>query len=95
MSAAQLELTTGDPVMAMGGWSGSDNAITLDQLKADVASGKLRYVIISGQGGGGMGGSSSSSSSSSIDAWVVANGKVVTISGSSTTLYDLSGATTV
>jgi 4-amino-4-deoxy-L-arabinose transferase-like glycosyltransferase len=92
MSAAQLELTTGDPVMAMGGWSGSDNAITLDQLKADVASGKLRYVIISGQGGGGMGGSSSSSS---IDAWVVANGKVVTISGSSTTLYDLSGATTV
>jgi 4-amino-4-deoxy-L-arabinose transferase-like glycosyltransferase len=89
MSAAQLELATGDPVMAMGGWSGSDNAIALDQLKADVAAGKLRYVIISGQGGGGMGGSSSSSS---IDTWVVANGKAVTISGSSTTLYDLSGA---
>ena len=89
MSAAEMELSTGEPVMAMGGWSGSDNAITLEQLKADVASGKLRYVIVSGQGGGGTGGSSS------IDTWVVANGKAVTISGSSTTLYDLSAATGV
>jgi 4-amino-4-deoxy-L-arabinose transferase-like glycosyltransferase len=88
MSAAQLELSTGEPVMAMGGWSGSDNALTLDQLKADVASGKLRYVIVSGQGGRGGGGSSE------IDAWIVANGRAVTISGSSTTLYDLSGAAT-
>ena len=88
MSAAQLELTTGEPVMAMGGWSGSDNAITLAQLKADVASGKLRYVIVSGQGGRGGNGSSD------IDTWIVANGKAVTISGSSTTIYDLSGAAT-
>jgi 4-amino-4-deoxy-L-arabinose transferase-like glycosyltransferase len=88
MSAAQLELSTGEPVMAMGGWSGSDNALTLDQLKADVASGKLRYVIVSGQGGRG------GSGSSEIDAWIVANGRAVTISGSSTTLYDLSGAAT-
>jgi 4-amino-4-deoxy-L-arabinose transferase-like glycosyltransferase len=87
MSAAQLELATGEPVMAMGGWSGSDNAITLGQLKADVASGRLRYVIVSGQGGGG----NSSSGTSSITAWVVANGKAVTVSGA--TLYDLAGAT--
>ena len=32
--AAQLELQTGLPVMAMGGWSGSDPALTLDELKA-------------------------------------------------------------
>jgi 4-amino-4-deoxy-L-arabinose transferase-like glycosyltransferase len=87
MSAAQIELQTGAPVMAMGGWSGSDNAITLDQLKADVASGKLRFIILSGQGGGRAG-------SSEIAAWVQANGKAVTVSGSSTALYDLSGAAT-
>jgi 4-amino-4-deoxy-L-arabinose transferase-like glycosyltransferase len=86
MSAAQLELSTGAPVMAMGGWSGSDNAITLDQFKADVAAGKLRFVIVSEQSGGPNGGSSA------IAAWVVANGKAVTISGSSATVYDLSGA---
>jgi len=85
MTAAELEIETGAPVMAMGGWSGSDDAITLAELKADVAAGKLRYVIVSGQGGGG------SADAASIAAWVEANGKAVTVGGSSTTLYDLSG----
>ena len=48
--ASALELQTGLPVMAMGGWSGSDNALTLDELKADIANGTLRYVILGGQG---------------------------------------------
>jgi hypothetical protein len=87
--AANLELETGLPVMAMGGWNGSDNALTLEQLQADVASGTLRYVILGGQGGGpglGQGGSSE------IDAWVSSHGAAVTVPGSSVTLYDLSGA---
>ena len=86
--AAQLELQTGLPVMAMGGWSGSDNALTLDQLKSDIADRSLRYVIVSGQGGGpgGQGGSSE------VTAWITANGTAVSVPGSSVTLYDLSNA---
>lgn len=33
-SAASIELATGAPVMAMGGFSGTDAAPTLDQLQA-------------------------------------------------------------
>ena len=85
-SAADLELQTRLPVMSTGGWSGSDNALTLDELKSLVASGELRYFIVGGQGGmgGGQGGSSD------VTAWVTANGTAVTVGG--TTLYDLSGA---
>ena len=83
--AAQLELETGAPVMSTGGWSGSDNALTLAQLKAYVASGQLRYFIVSGQGGGGSG-------STDLSSWVTANGTAITVDG--TTLYDLSGAVT-
>jgi 4-amino-4-deoxy-L-arabinose transferase-like glycosyltransferase len=85
MNAAQIELATGQPVMAMGGWSGSDNAITLSELKSDVASGKLRFAIVGGQGGEGT-------SATAISAWIVANGKAVTVG--STTVYDLLGLAT-
>ena len=78
-SAADLELQTRLPVMSTGGWSGSDNALTLDELKSLVASGELRYFIVGGQGG-----------SSEVTAWVTVNGTAVTVGG--TTLYDLSGA---
>ena len=87
--AAQLELQTGLPVMAMGGWSGSDNALTLDQLKADIADGSLRYVIVAGQGGG-PGGQRTQGGSSDVSAWIAANGTAVSVPGSSVTLYDLS-----
>jgi len=89
--AAQLELQTGLPVMAMGGWSGSDNALTLDQLKADIADGSLRYVIVAGQGGG-PGGQRTQGGSSDVSAWIAANGTAVSVPGSSVTLYDLSNA---
>jgi len=82
--AGQIELATGLPVMAMGGFTGSDPAPTLEQLQAYVASGQLRYVLIGG--GGGPGGTSSE-----ISAWVEANGTVVESVGNGT-LYDLAGA---
>jgi 4-amino-4-deoxy-L-arabinose transferase-like glycosyltransferase len=84
--AGSIELSTGRPVMAMGGFSGSDPAPTLEQLKSYVASGQLRYVLI---GGGGMGGPGRSSSE--VSDWVTANGMVVDEVGGGT-LYDLSGA---
>jgi 4-amino-4-deoxy-L-arabinose transferase-like glycosyltransferase len=89
MQAGSLELSTGDPVMAMGGFTGSDPAPSLAQIQAYVASGQLRYVLVDGNGGGGPGGNSSTASA--VTAWVTSVGKVVDYGGSSGTLYDLSG----
>jgi 4-amino-4-deoxy-L-arabinose transferase-like glycosyltransferase len=83
--AGSIELASGLPVMAMGGFSGSDPAPTLAQLQAYAASGQLRYILI-GDGRGGPGGASSE-----ISNWVTANGAVVAAVGNGT-LYDLSGA---
>lgn len=44
-TAARLELATGRPVMAVGGYSGRDPAPTLAQFQADVASGRIRYFL--------------------------------------------------
>ncbi|MGH2465611.1 MAG: glycosyl transferase family 39, partial [Candidatus Limnocylindrales bacterium] len=91
MQAGSLELATGDPVMAMGGFSGIDPAPSLAQIQAYVSSGQLRYVLVGG-GGGGPGGISSTASA--VSAWVSSVGKVVDYGGSSGTLYDLSGVAT-
>ena len=89
--AASIELATGKPVIAMGGFLGSDPVPTLAQLEALVKSGQLRYVLITGQGGG-LGGAGSSTSQS-ITSWIVQHGKQVSYGGSSgETLYDLAGA---
>ncbi|HEY8988529.1 MAG TPA: hypothetical protein VIM39_05870, partial [Candidatus Limnocylindrales bacterium] len=85
--AGSIELATGLPVVAMGGFTGSDPAPTLAQLQSMVASGQLRFVIIGGRGGGPGGGNSTLSA---IDSWVQANGTVV--SSVSSNLYDLAGA---
>jgi len=82
--AGSIELATGLPVMAMGGFSGSDPAPTLEQLQAYVASGQLRFVLIGNGGGGGPNGGSSG-----ISAWVTANGTLVEEVGNGA-LYDLS-----
>ena len=87
--AGPLELATGLPVMAMGGFTGSDPAPKLDQLKVDVASGQLRYVLVdSGDGGGGP-----VATSSERTAWVTSACTLVDYGGSGTgTLYDCAGA---
>ena len=97
MQAGSLELSTGDPVMAMGGFTGSDPAPSLAQIQAYVASGQLRYVLVGGNGGqgGGLGGGlGGSSTASAVSQWVASVGKVVDYGGSSGTLYDLSGVAT-
>ena len=88
--AGPLELATGLPVMAMGGFTGSDPAPTLDQLKAYVASGQLRYVLVdSGNGGGG----GPAATSSERIAWVTSACTLVDYGGSGTSsLYDCAGA---
>jgi hypothetical protein len=87
-TASDLELATGLPVMSTGGWSGSDDALSLDRLEALVASGELRFFIVSSQGGMGE----SQGGTSEVTSWVTANGTAVTVGG--TTLYDLAGVAT-
>jgi 4-amino-4-deoxy-L-arabinose transferase-like glycosyltransferase len=95
MQAGSLELATGEPVMAMGGFSGSDPAPSLAQIQAYVASGQLRYVLVGGNGGGaGAGPGGGESTASAVTAWITSVGKVVDDGGSSGTLYDLSGVAT-
>ncbi|OXY93224.1 ArnT family glycosyltransferase [Streptomyces diastatochromogenes] len=84
-NAASYQLATGDPVMAIGGFNGTDPSPTLAQFKKYVADGKIHYFIAGGMGGG-MGGSSSGTSSQ-ITSWVESNFKKVTVG--SATFYDL------
>ncbi|MBT2521286.1 glycosyltransferase family 39 protein [Arthrobacter sp. ISL-28] len=44
-TAARLQLESGRPVMAMGGFAGSDPSPGLDDFKAKVAEGKICYLI--------------------------------------------------
>jgi hypothetical protein len=72
-SAAQLIiLSSGEPVISMWGWSGSDKAMTLTKLKELVEKGELHYIQI---GGGGPGGGNSVSSE--VTEWVQKNGTAV------------------
>jgi len=85
-NAASYQLATGDPVMAIGGFNGSDPSPTLSQFKKYVEDGRIHFFVSGGQGGGGgMGGSSGTSSQ--ISAWVEENFKEVT--AGSATFYDL------
>jgi 4-amino-4-deoxy-L-arabinose transferase-like glycosyltransferase len=50
--AAGYQLATGDPVMAIGGFNGTDPYPTLSQFEKLVHEGKIHYFIASGSGGG-------------------------------------------
>ena len=85
--SAAIQLTSGQPVMAVGGFNGSDTPLTLEQFKQLVKAGKVRYYAISshGRGGGGPGGGNNE-----ITAWVKQTGTVVNYGGSDVKLYKLS-----
>ncbi|WP_422664462.1 glycosyltransferase family 39 protein [Streptomyces mirabilis] len=78
-SAAQLIVSTGQPVISMWGWSGTDKAMTLAKLKELVKKGELHYIQLGGGmgGGGGMGQGGSDSVSSEVTAWVQKHATVV------------------
>jgi 4-amino-4-deoxy-L-arabinose transferase-like glycosyltransferase len=94
-NAAGYQLATGEPVMAIGGFNGSDPSPTLAQFKKYVAEGKIHYFVSGGtgggmgggeMGGGGMGGGGNGTSSQ-ISSWVTENFTEVTVG--SATFYDL------
>lgn len=84
-NAAGYQLAAGLPVMAIGGFNGTDPAPTLEQFIAYVESGCIRYYITGGQmDGKQMGGSSDAAQ---IEAWVEENFAPLEIDGA--TVYDL------
>jgi len=84
--AAPLELATGDAVMAIGGFNGTDPWPTLAVFKELVAKGEIHYYV--GQGSQSFGGGRGSSS---VESWVAAHFKKVTAGGQ--TVYDLTQRT--
>jgi len=83
--AAGYQLATGDPVMAIGGFNGTDPWPTLAVFEKLVSEGRIHYFIAGGTGGGaGVGGSSESSA---ITSWAESHFSTTTAGG--TTLYDL------
>ena len=88
-SAAGYQLAAGAPVMAIGGFNGTDPAPSLAQFEKYVAAGKIHYYISGGRGGG-FGSSSTTSVSSQIATWVEAHFTSSTIGGE--TVYDLTSA---
>jgi 4-amino-4-deoxy-L-arabinose transferase-like glycosyltransferase len=87
-SAAGYQLATGDPVMAVGGFNGTDPAPTLAEFQALVKAHRIHYFVA----GGGMGNGGTGTTSTQITTWVEAHFKTVTVGG--TTLYDLTSPTT-
>ncbi|CAK7287154.1 ArnT family glycosyltransferase [Streptomyces misionensis] len=91
-NAASYQLATGEPVMAIGGFNGTDPSPTLAQFKKYVADGRIHYFIAGGAGGmgrgaEGIGGGGGSGTGSQIGSWVQRTFEKVSVG--SATFYDL------
>ena len=87
-NAAGYQLASGEPIMAIGGFNGSDPAPTLTQFETYVAEAKIHYFIAGGGGlGGGVGGRGGSNDASQITSWVESHFTAKTVGG--VTVYDL------
>ncbi|MGH3770459.1 MAG: ArnT family glycosyltransferase [Pseudonocardiaceae bacterium] len=87
-TAAGYQLATGDPVMPVGGFNGTDPSPTLEQFQRYVAQGKIHYFINGGGFGRQNGGANTSRQ---IAAWVAQHFAARTIDG--VTIYDLTAMT--
>lgn len=83
-NAAGYQLATELPVMAVGGFNGTDPAPTLAQFQQLVADGRIHYFI----GGSMLQGETGSDAAARISDWVAANFQARTVGGA--TVYDLS-----
>ncbi|MEU5937051.1 glycosyltransferase family 39 protein [Micromonospora sp. NPDC047187] len=83
-NASGYQLATGEPVMPIGGFNGSDPSPTLAQFQRYVADKKIHYFV----GGGGFRANGGSSASQEIAAWVAETFTAQTVDG--VTVYDLS-----
>ena len=97
-NAAGYQLAIDAPVMAVGGFNGTDPAPTLERFQALVAARRIHWFVGGGSafGGGGPGGpgggaadTGGSDDAARIAAWVQQHFTPTTVDG--TTVYDLSG----
>ena len=88
MSASSAIIQTGEPIMATGGFSGSDPILDATSLAQLVKGGTVRFFLT----GGGMGGERGGGFS--VDGWVTQHCAAVPASetGSTQTIYDCSAA---
>jgi len=84
-SASGYQLATEEPVMAIGGFNGSDPSPTLAEFQEYVANGEIHWFIGGGGFGQSMGGSDTNTE---IASWVEENFTATTVDG--VTMYDLS-----
>ncbi|HEY7975108.1 MAG TPA: hypothetical protein VID72_07180, partial [Ktedonobacterales bacterium] len=93
-TAAPYIIASGQPVIALGGFNGNDQILSLSQLQALVNAGDLRYFLLDGGGGGG--GGQGSSGNNQLLQWVESNCRQVAASayGGSTTGGALYACTT-
>ena len=92
--SAPIQLSSSQPVMAIGGFNGSDSTLTLSQFKQLVKQGKVRYYVVNSRQGksGGPSGMGGSGSNSEILAWMKSTGSKVDYGGTQYTVYDLAVA---
>ncbi|MDR6175151.1 4-amino-4-deoxy-L-arabinose transferase-like glycosyltransferase [Nocardioides zeae] len=97
-SASGYQLASEEPVMAIGGFNGTDPSPTLEEFQTYVANGQVHWFVAGGgrlgggpggAAGGGAGGGDTDSTASAITAWVEENFTATTVDG--VTLYDLAG----
>ncbi|WP_188197060.1 glycosyltransferase family 39 protein [Nonomuraea sp. SYSU D8015] len=86
-NAAGYQLASGVPVMAVGGFNGTDPAPTLQQFQQYVAEKKIHYFLGAGMGGFGGRSTGGSDDAARIAAWVQENFTATTVAG--TTVFDL------
>jgi hypothetical protein len=99
-SAASMELATGGiPVMAIGGFRGTDPAPSLAKFEKLVAEHKIHYYVAGGGfggrgtggfGGHGAGGGGGTTDEAQISAWVEAHFTATTVGGE--TVYNLTAS---
>ncbi|WP_410091273.1 hypothetical protein [Streptomyces sp. adm13(2018)] len=102
-NAASYQLATEKPVMAIGGFNGSDPSPTLAEFQRYVAEGKIHYFIGSGESGadesgaggdgdgGGRTGGGGPGGNSEIAAWVAKTFEKTTVG--TAVFYDLTART--
>jgi 4-amino-4-deoxy-L-arabinose transferase-like glycosyltransferase len=86
-SAAGYQLASGKPVMAIGGFNGTDPAPSLTDFQQYVRDGRVHYFL-PGRTMPGRGGTSGSDTAQQITSWVTQTFTAKTVDG--TTVYDLS-----
>jgi hypothetical protein len=90
--AAPYQLASGRPIMAIGGFNGTDQSLTLAAFQQLVSNHEVHYFVAGGGfgGGGGPGGAGRSDDASTIQSWVESHFTSRTVGG--VTVYDLTSA---